>query len=115
MKLVLNKSVASYLETFRNIVIAIPDILEAEKLNQFLKGLKPLIRLEAPTARCDNVNVASWVALNVGSALYGAGMFYGLNAFDDSGPQPTEIRNFQGNRHYRGKSLKRHKVDKNSP
>ena len=91
---------------FRNIVISIPDISEAEKLDKFLNGLKPMIRLEVLKAGCNNMNDAARIALNVYSALYGAGMFQGQNAFIDSGPQPMEIGNLQGIPHYRGKSFK---------
>lgn len=113
-KLVQSNSVAFYLETFRNIVISIPDISEAEKLDKFLNGLKPMIRLEVLKAGCNNMTDAARVALNVDSALYGAGMFQGQNAFNDSGPQPMEIGNLQGNPHYRGKSFKRKNGGKNS-
>ncbi len=113
-RLVQNKSVALYLETFRNIVISIPDISEAEKLDKFLNGLKPMIRLEVLKAGCKNMNDASRVALNVDSALYGAGMFHGQNVFSDSGPQPMEIGNLQGNPQYGGKSFKRQKGGKMS-
>ena len=113
-KLIQNKSVASYLESFRNTVIAIPDISEAEKLDKFLNGLKPMIRLEVLKSGCDNMNDASRIALNVDSALYGAGMFHGQNqAGQSSGPQPMDIGNIQSEPHYRGKAYKGKKKGKN--
>lgn len=106
--LVQTKSVSLYLETFRNLVISIPDISEAEKLDKFVNGLKPMIRLEVLKAGCNNMHDASRIALNVDSALYGAGMFHGNNASssESSGPQPMEIGNVEGETHYRGKSFK---------
>ena len=106
-KLIQITSVASYLEAFRNIVISIPDISEAEKLDKFLNGLKPMIRLEVLKSGCANMNDAYRIALNVDSALHGAGMLQSQNPLvKSSGPQPMEIGNIQRAPHYQGKSFK---------
>lgn len=107
-ELVQTKSVSSYLESFRNIIISISDLSEAEKLDKFVSGLKPMIRLEVLKAGCNNIDDASRVALNVDSAYYGSGIFLGnsVPSSESSGPQPMDIGNVEGGPHYRGKSFK---------
>ena len=105
-------SVSSYLNQFRNIVIAIPGMNEGEKLDRFCTGLKPQVRLEVMKANPETVADASKIALNVDNALMGAGMFnggfsgFGMNHGSSSVPQPMDIGNVEGNMHYRGKAFK---------
>ncbi len=114
-KLTQTSSVASYLESFRNIVLSIADMSEAEKLDKFLTGLKPMIRLEVLKSGCTNINDASRIALNVDSALYGSGMFQSQNAFNNSfGPQPMEIGNIQRAPQYKGNSYRGKKKGMNA-
>lgn len=89
-------SVSSYLSEFRNIVLTIPGMSEGEQVDRFCQGLKPQVRLEVMKAGAQTMIDASRIALNVDSALFGAGMYYhqgnsGLN----SGPTPMEIGNFE--------------------
>ena len=86
-------SVTSYLTEFRNVVLTIPDISEGEKLDRFCQGLKPQIRVEVMKAGVQSVNDAARIALNVDSAIYGAGSFMRGNFGRDSTPTPMEIGN----------------------
>lgn len=111
--LVQKTSVSSYLNIFRNIVIAIPDMNEGEKLDRFCAGLKPQVRLEVLKANPESVANASQVALNVDNALMGAGMFnpngfggFVAGASSSQAPQAMDIGNVEGNTHYRGKAFK---------
>lgn len=96
-RLVQRTSVTNYLTEFRNIVLTIPGISEGEKVDRFSQGLKPNIRLEVMKAGSQTMTEASRIALNVDSALFGAGMFRNQN----SGPFPSvlhtpmEIGNFE--------------------
>lgn len=106
-------SVSSYLNQFRNIIIAIPGMNEGEKLDRFCAGLKPQVRLEVLKANPETLNEASQIALNVDNALTGVGMFnpggfgrYGANAMAAAAPQPMDIGNVEGQAHYRGKAFK---------
>lgn len=94
-KLVQNTSVAKYLNEFRNLVLTIPDMNDGEKLDKFCAGLKPHVRLEVLKAGPANIDAAARIALNVDSALFGAGMYTGGQQY--TGPQPMEIGNFHGN------------------
>ena len=104
-------SVAGYLTTFRNLVIGIPGMNEAEKLDRFCTGLKNEVKIEVLKANPADLNGASQIALNVDNAIYGAGMFnrgfYG--GAGASGPQPMEIGNVEDGSHYRGKAFKKGK------
>ena len=48
---------------------------EGEKVDRFSQGLNPNIKLEVMKAGAQTMNDASRIALNVDSALFGAGMF----------------------------------------
>lgn len=74
-RLVQRTSVTSYLAEFRNIVLTIPGMSEGDRVDRFCQGLKPNIRLEVLKAGAQTMNEASRIALNVDSALFGAGMF----------------------------------------
>lgn len=94
-RLVQRTSVSSYLTEFRNIVLTIPDMSEGEKVDRFCQGLKPQVRLEVMKAGAQNINDASRIALNVDSALFGAGMFRFQGSMGNSAPTPMEIGNFE--------------------
>ena len=96
-KLVQRTSVTSYLTEFRNIVLTIPGMSEGEKVDRFSQGLKPNIRLEVMKAGAQTMSDASRIALNVDSALFGAGMFRFQNdgGFPGSQYTPMEIGNVE--------------------
>lgn len=96
-RLVQRTSVTSYLAEFRNIVLTIPGMSEGDKVDRFCQGLKPNIRLEVLKAGAQTMQEASKIALNVDSALFGAGMFnfqYG-GRFTGSQYTPMEIGNVE--------------------
>lgn len=96
-KLLQRTSVSSYLTEFRNIVLTIPGMSEGEIVDRFCQGLKPNIRLEVLKSGVQTMNEASRIALNVDSALFGAGMLgfqYGRNT-GSSQYTPMEIGNVE--------------------
>lgn len=105
-------SVAGYLTIFRNLVIGIPGMNEAEKLDRFIAGLRNEVKLEVLKSNPADLNAASQIALNVDNALYGAGMYYRGSFGGNAGPQPMDIGNVEGGTHYRGKSFKKGKKKK---
>ena len=106
-------SVAGYLTAFRNLVIAIPGMNEAEKLDRFTAGLKNEVKIEVLKANPPDFNTASQIALNVDNSFYGAGMFSRSVSSGGAGPAPMEIGNLEGATHYRGKTFKKGKKGKN--
>ena len=76
---------------------------DGEKLDKFCAGLKPQVRLEVLKAGLGNIDDAARIALNVDSALFGAGMFSG--GFQYSGPQRMDIGNLQSSTRKSGSSL----------
>jgi len=96
-RLVQRTSVTSYLAEFRNIILTIPGMSEGEKVDRFSQGLKPNIRLEVMKAGAQTMTDASKIALNVDSALFGAGMlnFQNNSGFTISSYTPMEIGNFE--------------------
>ena len=88
-------SVSAYLSEFRNITLAIPGITEGEKVDRFVQGLKPQVRLEVMKAGSQTMESASRIALNVDSALFGAGMYFNQGYISQAGPTPMEIGNFE--------------------
>ena len=106
-------SVAGYLTAFRNLVIAIPGMNEAEKLDRFTAGLKNEVKIEVLKANPVDLNTASQIALNVDNAIYAAGMFNRNVFVGNAGPQPMEIGNVERGTHYRGKAFKKGKVNVN--
>ncbi len=98
-RLVQRSSVSSYLSEFRNIVLTIPGMSEGEQVDRFCTGLKPQVRLEVMKAGAQTMIEASRIALNVDSALFGAGMYYhrGFGS-QPVGPTPMEIGNFEQKR-----------------
>lgn len=92
-KLVQRSSVSSYLSEFRNIALTIPGINEGEMVDRFCQGLKPQIRLEVLKAGVKTMDEATRIALNVDSALFGAGMlaFQGHGIPSTGGAVPMEI------------------------
>lgn len=113
-KLVQRTSVSAYLNEFRNLVITIPNINEDEKLDKFCAGLKPMIRLEVLKSGPENVDQAARVALNVDSAIFGVGQSSSgfASGGNDSGPQPMDIGNVEGQTHYRGKAFREDKKER---
>ena len=67
------------------------------KVDRFSQGLKPNIRLEVMKAGAQTMSDASRIALNVGSALFGSGMFRFQNngGFPGSQYTPMEIGNVE--------------------
>ena len=104
-------SVAGYLTAFRNLVIAIPGMNEAEKLDRFTAGLKNEVKIEVLKANPVDLNTASQIALNVDNAIYASGMFNRSAFLANAGPQPMEIGNVERGAHYRGKAFKKGKVN----
>lgn len=96
-KLVQKTSVSQYLTEFRNIVLMITDMSEGEKVDRFTQGLKRSIRLEVMKAGATTMADASRIALNVDSALFGAGLFRSFNSSPSrtEGYAPMEIGNFE--------------------
>lgn len=96
-RLVQRTSVTHYLTEFRNIVLTIPGMSEGEKVDRFSQGLKPNIRLEVMKAGAQTMAEASRIALNVDSALFGAGMFRHQSGspFPSSQHTPMEIGNIE--------------------
>ena len=88
-------SVAAYLAEFRNVILAIPQMTEDEKVDRFCQGLKPQIRLEVMKAGARTMNDASRIALNVDAALYGAGAFSYTPYQGPSRPVPMDIGNVE--------------------
>ncbi len=74
-RLVQRTSVSSYLSEFRDIVLTIPSMSEAEQFDRFCHGLKPQVCLEVMNSGAQTINDAARIALNVDAALFGAGMF----------------------------------------
>ena len=64
-------SVAGYLTTFRNLLIEIPGMNDAEKLDRFCAGPKNEVRLEVLKANPTDLNAASKIALNVNKIMLG--------------------------------------------
>ena len=103
-RLVQRASVSSYLNEFRNLVLNIPNMTEDEKLDKFCAGLKPEIRLEVLKSGPVTVDNAARIALNVDSALFGAGIFMQRSSFSpSSGNDPMEIGNVEGGDNHNGR------------
>ena len=100
-------SVAGYLTAFRNLVIAIPGMNDAEKLDRFTAGLKQEVKIEVLKANPVDLSTASQIALNVDNAIYAAGMFQRSKFAFNADPQPMEIGNVEQGTHYRGKAFKK--------
>lgn len=66
--------VASHINAFRNSVTSVREIREEKKLDKFCSCKKPVVCLEILMPGSENVDNAAPVALNVDSALDGAGM-----------------------------------------
>lgn len=97
-RLIQKTSVSTYLSEFRNIVLTIPEINDGEKLDRFIQGLKPQVKIEVLKAGAKNLDEASRIALNVDSAIFGSR----LNRFQASdlrqSPVPMEIGNTEQRR-----------------
>lgn len=74
-KLLQITSVSAYLTEFRNTLLAMPVITEDEKLDDFCSGVKPQVKLKVLKSDPTTFEQATQIALNVDSALFGAGMF----------------------------------------
>ena len=88
-------SVSSYLSDFRNIALTIPGMNEEEKVDRFCQGLKPQVRLEVMKSGARTMNDASRIALNVDSALFGAGFLNFQTSQGNFGPTPMDIGNLE--------------------
>lgn len=93
-------SVIDYITKFRNIILTIPGMSESEKWDRFRMGLKPQVRLEVMKSGKTTFEEAARIALNVDSALYGAGLFSGTpqSGFQKEygqGPVPMDIGNIE--------------------
>lgn len=64
-----NGSVATYINSFRNITLTVPDLHEKEKWDRFVTGRKPVLSLEVRKAICLMFESALNVALSV-EAVY---------------------------------------------
>ena len=113
-KLSQRTSASSYLTEVRNTVLAIPGVSDDEKLDRFCSVLNTQVKLEVLKSNPATVDDAARIALNVDSALFGAGMYssWGLqpSGFGSSGPQPIDIEKLEKNcTHYRGRSFRGNK------
>lgn len=109
-RLVQRTSVSTYLNEFRNIVLTISSIGEDEKLDKFVSGLKPQIRIEVLKSNPQSLDEACNIALNVDSAIYGAGLFRGWGSSATSNPastggDPMDIGNLEGGNYAEKKKL----------
>ena len=97
-------SVSAYLTEFRNVCLSIPGMSEGEKVDRFVRGLKPLVRIEVIKAGAQSMDDASRIALSVDSALFGARMFhnprssFAKESFADPTPTPMDIGNIEQRR-----------------
>ena len=94
-KLIQRTSVSEYLTEFRNLTLTITGMNEEEKVDRFIQGLKPHVRLEVLKSNARTMNDASRIALNVDSALFNAGMFRFQGYRQDTAPTPMEIGNVE--------------------
>lgn len=85
-------------------VLTIPDLNDGEKPDRFYEGMKPQVKLEVLRAGPVNIDYFARIALNVDSALFGAGFF--SRSFQCAGPPPMDIGNAQGNSRNRVSSFK---------
>lgn len=76
------KSVNMYLSEFRNLTIPIVGMTEDEKLDRFVYGLNPEIRVEVMKSNSSTFPEAIRIALSVDSALFSVRSFIG-------GPGPS--------------------------
>ena len=97
-RLVQRTSVSTYLSEFRNTIIAVPGMNEGEKVDRFVQGLKPQVRLEVMKAGVQSMKAASRIALNVDSAIFGSRMFQNRLHVSTSVPTPMEIGNMEQKR-----------------
>ena len=104
-KLIQRTSVSDYLTEFRNLTLTITGMNEEEKVDRFVQGLKPHVRLEVLKSNARTMNDASRIALNVDSALFNAGMFRFQGYRQDPAPTPMEIGNFSNMRRTGGTML----------
>ena len=86
---------SDYLTEFRNLTLTITGMNEEEKVNRFIQGLKPQVRLEVLKSNARTMNDTSRTALNVESALCNAGMFRFQGYRQYPAPTPMEIGNFE--------------------
>ena len=94
-KLYQKTSISAYLSEFRNIALTIPGMIEDEQVDRFCQGLKPQIRLEVMKYGARTMSDASRIALNVDSALFGAGMLRFQPRQGSFGPTPMDIGNLE--------------------
>jgi len=90
---------------------------EDEKVDKFSSGLKPQVRLEVMKAGPNDLSTAAQIALNVDSAIFGAGLYmqYGEGSSSQrshDGPQPMDIGAVESQSHYRGKAFRKGKGGK---
>ena len=103
--LVQKTSVVHYVESFRNLVIEIPTMSEDEKVDKFISGLKPAVRLEVLKSGAQTLDEVTRIALSVDSAMFNFGMFSGSSYGQNNiGPQPMEIGNMETKPTYRNNS-----------
>lgn len=65
-----SSSLSKYLNEFRNITISVGDILEGEKFDRFVYGLKPNVRIEVMKSTVNSFHEATKSFLRVDSALW---------------------------------------------
>lgn len=88
-----NSIVSKYLIAFRSLVLSIADANDCEKVDKFCVGLKPHAILAVLKPGAYIVNDAARIALDVDSALLGAGLLSG--GFECSGLQHMDIGNVE--------------------
>ncbi len=87
-------SVSSYLSEFRNIVLALPNMSAGEQVDRFCQDLEVQAGMGVIKSGARTINDASRIALNVGAALFDAGMFSCGGFMRLNAPTPVEIGNF---------------------
>lgn len=90
---------AAYLIEFRNLVSAIPEMTQVEKVEKFAALLKPQVRMELMKTGPIELDAAGHVAPNVDSAIFAAGRFmrYGGDAsYSVDRPHPMHIGTVEG-------------------
>lgn len=93
-------SVRTYLSRFRSLCMRVPNISEDEKLDRFLRGLDPELRMECELRSCTTVDEAARIAERVYATMKGVRprqqSFKPTKTpyqprYRDSGPQPMEL------------------------
>jgi hypothetical protein len=81
-------SVHEYVNAFRNLLVSVPDMAEADRLFHFKRGLREHIAMQLTVQGVDTLSAAIDTAVRIGSAHPGS---YGSAAGSSSGHAPMEL------------------------